>query len=106
MVKGKSVDTSAPDVAASAMPIPNAVARTAMEEMPINSAASRFWATARIALPVRVRNRNNSNASATTTAEIAAAMWLPVNVYLPMVMPGRLKLTLYGLVLQMMVPMP
>ena len=29
-----------------------------------------------------------------------------MKVYSPMVMPGRLKLTLYGLVLQIAVPMP
>ena len=54
MVKGNKVETSAPEVHARAMPIAKAILSTAVEEMPINSAASRLSATARMALPVRV----------------------------------------------------
>src|SRR3974377_2094969 len=106
MVKGKSVDTRAPEAAARAMPVAKARARTVVEDIPINSAASRLSATARIALPGRVRYRNNSRAKAMMTAAAAAAMWFPVKVYSPTVKPGTLKFTLYGLVLQMAVPAP
>ena len=55
MLKGNKVAIRAPETAASMVPKPKLNARTRVDGIPINSAAARLFATARMNFPGRVR---------------------------------------------------
>src|SRR5215208_3849850 len=106
MLKGKKVAINAPETAASMVPKPKLNARIRVDGTPINSAAARLFATARMYFPGRVLYRKRYKPAVNSSVTRAAIRRVPRRVVDPTLKLPAAKSTLYGDVVKAAVPRP